>query len=73
MRYWRDPDTFDVIKSNPDAPDDPGDVVVIPEADWRRMVREWGFLRGRIVTSHDAMVAEGGRRIDDFIQRTEVE
>lgn len=43
MRYWRDPDTFDVIRSNLDAPADPGDVVVIPADDWRKLVElvEW--------------------------------
>jgi len=37
MRYWRDPDTMDVIKANDDAPADPGDVVVVPLSKWRRM------------------------------------
>jgi hypothetical protein len=29
---------MDVIKSNPDAPADPGDVVVLPLAVWERLV-----------------------------------
>jgi len=38
MRYWRDPDTMEVSRSNDDAPADPGDVVVLPLADWQRLV-----------------------------------
>ena len=37
MRYWRDPDTMDVIKANADAPSDPGDVVVVPSSTWARL------------------------------------
>jgi len=38
-RYWQDPDTGDVIKSNEAAPADPGDVVVVPADVWSTLVR----------------------------------
>ena len=51
MMYWRDPDTGDVIKTRPGAPEDPGDVQVISAETWRRMegakslaAAAWGLL-----------------------------
>ena len=63
MRYWRDPDTGDVIKSNADAPADPGDVVVIPEADWQKLVASVRACGGRGAAPVD--------RIWEIIFRTE--
>ena len=71
MRYWRDPDTGDVIKSSADAPADPGDVIVIPEADWRRLLEYMGSWQCGCCCEDPCVACQEDAAAAAIIQRTE--